>query len=97
MAVYECKRLGDSKLCNATRFESISGRPTLADNIDVLEHRNAAKQHLVNSIRGTHRGDFERGMLKQLPTLDITRSKGTRFKHNSIRLNPILFNQQGTT
>jgi len=73
-AVYECNRLGDSKLCNATRFESISWRPTLADNRDVLEHCYAAKQHFVHSIWGTHRGDLERGMLNQRPTLDITRS-----------------------
>jgi len=73
-AVYECKRLGDGKLCNATRFESISRRPTLANNRDILEHRYAAKQHLVLSFRGTHKGDLERGMLNQHPTLDITRS-----------------------
>jgi hypothetical protein len=96
-AVYECKRLGESKLCNATRFESISRRPTLADNRDVLEHRNAAKQHLVHRIRGMHKGDFERGMLKQRPMLDITRSNGSRFEHKSITLNSILFNQQGKT
>jgi hypothetical protein len=48
--------------------------PTLADTRDVLEHRNAAKLHLVHSFRGTQKGDFGRGMLKQLPTLDITRS-----------------------
>jgi len=74
MAVYECKRLGDSKLCNATRFESISWSPTLADNRDVLEHRYAAKQHLVHSSWGAYKGDLERGMLKQCSTLDITRS-----------------------
>jgi len=50
MAVHECKRLGDSKLCNATRCASISLSPTLVDNGDVLEARNAAKQHLVHSI-----------------------------------------------
>jgi hypothetical protein len=44
----------------------------MADNRDVLEHRNAAKQHLVHSIQGTHKGDLERGMLNQRPTLDIT-------------------------
>jgi len=49
-AVYECKRLGDGKLCNVTRCESISCSPTLVDNRDVLEHRNAAKQHSVHSI-----------------------------------------------
>jgi hypothetical protein len=48
--------------------------PTLADNRVVLEHRNAAKLHLVHSFRGMQKGDFERGMLKQRPTLDITRS-----------------------
>jgi len=72
MAIYECKRLEDSKLCNATCFESISWNPTLADNLDVLEHRYAAKQHLVPSIRGAHKGDLDRGMLKQRPSLDIT-------------------------
>jgi len=72
MAVYECKRLGDSKLCNATHCESISWSPTLVDNRDVLEHRIAAKQHLVHSIWGTHKGDLETGMVKQWPTLDIT-------------------------
>jgi len=46
----------------------------MADNRDVLEHRYAAKQHLVHSIRGTHKGDLERGMLNQRPTVDITRS-----------------------
>jgi len=73
-AVYECKRLGDSNLCNTTRFESISWSPTLPDNRDVLEHRYAAKQHLVHSMWGAHKGDLERGMLKQRPTLGITRS-----------------------
>ena len=73
-AVYECKRLGDGKLCNATRSESISCSPTLEDNRDVLEHRYAAKQHLVLSIRGTQKGDLERDMLKQWPTLDISLS-----------------------
>jgi len=32
------------------------------------------KQHLVHSIGNAHKGDLERGMLKQWPTLDITRS-----------------------
>jgi len=73
-AVYECKRLGDSKLCNATCCESVTLSPTLADNRDVLEHRYAAKHHLVLSIQGTHKGDLERGMLGQQPTVDITRS-----------------------
>jgi len=73
-AIYECKRLGDGKLCKATRCESISWSPTLAENSDGLEHRYAAKQHLVHSIRGTHKGDRERGMLKQRPTVDISRS-----------------------
>jgi len=71
-AVDECKRLGDCKLCNATHCKSISLSPTLADNRDVLEHRYAAKRHLVRSIRGTHKGDLERGMLNQWPTVDIT-------------------------
>jgi len=53
---------------------SINWSPTLADNRDVLEHFYAAKHHLVHSIRGTHKEDLERGMLKQWPTLDITHS-----------------------
>ena len=73
-AVYECKRLGDGKLCNAMCCESISCSPTLEDNRDVLEHRYAAKQHLVHSIRGTHTGDLERGMLNQQLRVDITLS-----------------------
>jgi hypothetical protein len=32
------------------------------------------KKHLVHSIRGTHKGDLERGMLNQRPMVDITRS-----------------------
>jgi hypothetical protein len=44
----------------------------LADNRDVLEHRYVAKQHLVDSICGTYKGDCERGMLKRQPTFDIT-------------------------
>jgi hypothetical protein len=56
------------------RFKSISCRPTLADNRDVLEQRYGAKRHLVHSIRGTHKGDLEGGMLNQRPALDITRS-----------------------
>jgi len=50
MAVYECKRLGDGKLCNTMPCDSISGSPRLADNRDVLEQRYAVKQHLVHSI-----------------------------------------------
>jgi hypothetical protein len=73
-AVYEYKQLGDGKLCSATLCESISCSPTLEDNRDVLEHRYAAKEDLVHSIRGTHKGDLERGMLNQRPTVDITRS-----------------------
>jgi len=46
----------------------------MADNWDDLEHRYAAKQHLVHSIRGTHKEDFETGILNQRPTVDITRS-----------------------
>jgi len=56
------------------RFESISWSPTLADNRDVLEHRYAVKQRLVDNIWGAHKGDLERGMLKLGPTLNITRS-----------------------
>jgi hypothetical protein len=37
-----------------------------------MAHRNAAKHHLVHSIRGMHKGDFGRGMVKEWPTLDIT-------------------------
>jgi len=74
MAVYECKWLGDGKLCNATHCERISWSPTLVDTRDVLEHHNATKQHLVQSIWGMHKEDLERGMLKQWPTLDITSS-----------------------
>jgi len=73
-AIYECKRLGDGKSCNATHCKSISWCPILADDRDVLEHRYAAKQHLVHSIQGTHKGDLERGMLNQRPTVDITLS-----------------------
>jgi len=73
-AIYECKWLGDSKLCSATRCESIRWSLTLANYRDVLEHRFAAKQHFVRSIWGTHNGDLARGMLKQRPTLDISRS-----------------------
>jgi hypothetical protein len=79
-AVYEFKRLGDGKLCNATHHESISSRPTLADNPDSLEHYDAAKQHLVHNIRGTHKGDLERGMLNQRPTLDITHSNRVKVR-----------------
>jgi len=57
-----------------TRCESISGSPTLADNSKVLEHCYVAKQHLVYSIWGMHKGDLERGMLKQRPTLEIART-----------------------
>jgi len=71
-AVHECKRLEATKLCNTTYFESISWSPTLADDSDVLEHRYAAKQHLVHSIWGAHKGDLERGMQKKWPTLDTT-------------------------
>jgi len=74
MAVYEGKQLGDGKLCNATRCESISWNPTLPDDRDVLEHHYAAKQHLVHSIWGTHKGDLDRGMLSQRTKVDITRS-----------------------
>jgi len=56
------------------RCESISWSSPLADNREVLEHRYAAKQHLVHSIWGLHKGDLERGRLKQWPRLDITRS-----------------------
>jgi len=68
------RRLGGGKVCNAIHCASISWSPTLAENGDVLEHCYAAKQHLVHSIWGTHKGDLERGMLEQHPTLDITGS-----------------------
>jgi hypothetical protein len=48
--IYPFKRLGDSKLCNVMRFESISRSPTLAYNRDILEHRYAAKEQSVHSI-----------------------------------------------
>jgi len=67
-------RLGNGKVCNETRCESITQSPTLAANREQLEHHYAAKQHLIHSIRGTHNGDLERGMLNQRPTVDITRS-----------------------
>jgi hypothetical protein len=41
---------------------------------DVLEHRDAAKQHLVHSIRGMQKEDLEKRIVKQLPTLDSIRS-----------------------
>jgi len=50
MAIDECKRLGDGKLCNAMHCKSISCNPILADNRDVLEHHYAAKQLLPQSI-----------------------------------------------
>jgi hypothetical protein len=53
------------------RFESNSCSPTLVDNRGVLEYCYSAKLHLVHSIQGTYEGDLERGMLNQLPTLDI--------------------------
>jgi hypothetical protein len=74
MAIYECKQLADGKLCNATRFESISHSLKLADNTYELEHCYAAKQHLVYSIAGTYKGHLETGILKQRPKLDTTRS-----------------------
>jgi len=72
-AVYECKRLGEGKLCNTTHCERINWCPTLADIREVLERHFSAKQHLVNSIWRTHKGDLERAMRKQRPTMDITR------------------------
>jgi len=73
-AVYQCKRLADSQLGNTMHCEIISSSHTLVDNRDILKHRNAAKQHLVHSIGGIHKGDHGGGMLKQRPTLHITRS-----------------------
>jgi len=72
--VDECKQLGDGKLYNATHCKRICWRPTLAANTKVLEHCYAAKVHLVHSIWGTHKGDFERNLLKQQPALDIIHS-----------------------
>jgi len=79
-AVHECKRRGDGKLHNAMRCESIRWRSTLADNREVLEHRYAAKQHLVHSIWGAHKQDLERGMLKQRPAVEITCSNCYQFR-----------------
>jgi hypothetical protein len=39
-----------------------------------MEHRYAAKQHLVYGIEGVQKGDLARGMLEQLFTLDNSRS-----------------------
>jgi hypothetical protein len=65
---------GEMVSCAKQRIaESISGSPTLADDRDILQLRDAGKQYLVHSIRGTHKGDLERGMPKEWPTLDITR------------------------
>ena len=71
-ADYECKRLGCTELYNTMSCESITWSPTFVDNRDVLEHPNAAKQHIVHCIRGTHKGHLERGILNQQPMLDIT-------------------------
>jgi len=71
-AVTECKEFGDRKLCYMMGCAGISWSPTLADYSDVVEPCNAATQHLVQRIRGTHKGDLEWGMLNQTPTLSIT-------------------------
>jgi len=60
--------------CTQTLLEYSSDYNTFCWCRDILEHRYAAKQHLINSIWGTHKGDLERGMPEQRPTLDITRS-----------------------
>jgi len=73
-AYSKCQRLGDGKLCNGTRFLGISWSPTQEDNRAVLERHNTAKLHFINSIWGAHKGDLERGMLKEQPTWDITHS-----------------------
>jgi len=78
-AINDWKRLVDDKLYNVTCCESISWSPTLADNIDILEHSYAAKQQLVNSIWGMRKGDLETGMQMQQPMMDITCSIGTGF------------------
>jgi len=67
MAVDWCKRLGDGELYNAICWKRNSWSPTLADIRHVLEHCYAVTQHLVHSIRGTHKGVVVRGMLKQQP------------------------------
>jgi hypothetical protein len=54
--------------------KALAEAPYWQNNRDVLEHCHAAKQHLVHSIGGKHKGDLERCMLNQRPTLDITRS-----------------------
>jgi len=69
-----CEQLGDGKVCNATCCIIISWSPTLAENRDVLEHHYTAKTQLVHCIWDTYKGDQERGMLNQQPTLDIAHS-----------------------
>jgi len=51
-------------------YEITSWSPTLADDRDVLEHSSAEKEHLVHSIRGTQKADFEGTMLNHTPKLD---------------------------
>jgi len=68
-AFSDCKQFGDGKLCNVMRCKSMGWSPTLADNRDVPEHCYAAKQHLFHSIWGMQKGNVERGMLNQWPTL----------------------------
>jgi hypothetical protein len=76
--------------------ESVSRCPILAENWEVLKHRYAARQHLVHSIGGVHKGDLERGMLKQWPTLDITCSNRYQVGAQFVKVKSHLFNQQGT-
>jgi len=71
MAVYDCKCLGDGKLCNAMHCKSISWSLTQEENRDELEHPDAAKDDLVHSIWGMSNGELERVMLKQWHTLNI--------------------------
>jgi hypothetical protein len=52
----------------------------VADNRDLLEHRDAAKPHLVHIIRGMHKGDCERGMLNLRPPFDIKCSNRHRVR-----------------
>jgi hypothetical protein len=63
----------------------------MADIRDILDHCYAAKQHLVNSILGTHKGDLECGMLTQWPVFDITHSNHYQVREhiNKVKYNVI--------
>jgi len=79
-----CRPSGNSQLRPAKRrvsaparkMDSSQGGFSVASTIhgQVLEHHYAAKQHFVHSIWHMHKGDLERGILEQQPTLDITLS-----------------------